>query len=46
MTDEPLRIRPDGRGVWIYPLTFGRAKIAIGQGPGQPGYGKWIDEHW
>lgn len=26
----PLFVRPDGRGVWIYPLTYGRARIVVG----------------
>lgn len=28
---EPLKILPDGRGVWIYPLTFGRARLVVGE---------------
>lgn len=26
----PLVIRPDGRGVWIQTLTFGRARVVVG----------------
>lgn len=27
---DPIKILPDGRGIWIDPLTFGRARINIG----------------
>lgn len=30
MIEDPIKILPDGRGVWIYPLTFGRARIVVG----------------
>jgi hypothetical protein len=30
LTPTPHRILPDGRGLWIYLLTFGRARIAVG----------------
>ncbi len=29
MTD-PIKILPDGRGLWVYPLTFGRARLVVG----------------
>ena len=38
---HPAKILPDGRGAWIYPLTFGRARIAVGP-IGAPGY----DDGW
>lgn len=28
--EQPAKILPDGRGAWIYPLTFGRARIVVG----------------
>lgn len=40
MTAPPrLFSRPDGRGVWIYPLTFGRARIVLGDEEG-------LDDGW
>jgi len=24
------RVLPDGRGLWVYPLTFGRARLGVG----------------
>lgn len=37
----PIRILPDGRGVWIDPLTYGRARLNVGQ-VGSPVY----DDGW
>jgi len=33
MTDihKPDKVLPDGRGLWIMPLTYGRARIGIGR---------------
>ena len=33
MTDElpPDKRLPDGRGGWVYPLTYGRARIVVGR---------------
>lgn len=28
--EEPLKRLPDGRGAWVYPLTFGRARLVVG----------------
>lgn len=27
---ERARVFPDGRAAWIYPLTFGRARLGVG----------------
>ena len=27
----PDKILPDGRGVWVYPLSYGRARLCIGR---------------
>ena len=27
----PFTLRPDGRGVWLYPLTFGRVRVVVGR---------------
>lgn len=35
------RVLKDGRALWVYPLTFGRARIVIGQ-EGSP----FIDDSW
>lgn len=37
----PDRVLPDGRGAWIYPLTFGRARLCVGA-VGEDFY----DDHW
>lgn len=41
MTEPPLRILTDGRGVWVYPLTFGRGRLVVGA----LGVG-WTDDGW
>lgn len=39
--EQPAKILPDGRGAWIYPLTFGRARILVGP------IGDWFtDDGW
>ena len=35
------RVLPDGRGLWVYPLTFGRARLVIG-----PVGEDWYDDAW
>lgn len=29
--EDPVRVLPDGRGLWVYPLLFGEARLGIGQ---------------
>ncbi len=40
-TEAPWRTLPDGRGAWIVPLTFGRARIVIG-----PVDSNLLDDGW
>ena len=42
---EPLFLLPDGRGVWIYPLTFGRARIVVGKVGNLDGL-EGLDDGW
>ena len=28
--DQPLRVLPDGRGLWIYPMMFGKFRLGVG----------------
>jgi hypothetical protein len=38
LAEKPL---PDGRMAQVYPLTFGRARLGVGQ-PDQ----QWYDDEW
>lgn len=29
--DEPIRVTPDGRGLFVHPLTYGRGRFCIGR---------------
>ena len=35
------RVLLDGRGLWVYPLTYGRARLVIG-----PPDVDWYDDGW
>lgn len=41
MNPKPAKLLPDGRGAWIYPLTFGRARIVVG-----PLRSSTLDDGW
>lgn len=32
---------PDGRWLWVYPLTFGRARLSVGAAGRD-----WFDDEW
>ena len=36
-----MRLLPDGREIWLYPLLFGKVQLCVAQ----PGRG-WIDHAW
>ena len=41
MPEPPHKRLPDGRGAWIYPLTFGRARILVGPLDSEAGDNAW-----
>lgn len=38
---DPIRILDDGRALWVYPLTFDRARLCVG-----PRDSGMFDDEW